>query len=445
MKHLTAIFGFILLFTNCQREAPAEPPGFRDATEITLSWNRLLLSLERQTPGYRPPVSARMFAYVGLAAYESALPALVEDHVSVADHCPGYSAPALPPSGAFDLPASLNAAYAQIIRHFFPTAPPDLLAEIQQTEQDFSQKLAEKNTSADASRSVAFGRSVADAVWQWSKTDNLGHDAYLYNFDRSYVPPACPGCWQPVGEHAMPALTPQWGHVRLFLVRPDEISMNAPATFDEAPGSAFYTEAMEVFSVSQPLSKENRWIAEFWSDDLPGLTMTPAGRWISIASQAVEQSQPGFPQVIELYLRLGLGLNDAAVLCWKEKYEYNLERPEAYIRRLIDPNWQPLHGSPSFPSYPSGHSAFGAAASEILGAALGYEFSMTDRTHADRKEFAGAPRHYNSFADMARENAFSRVVLGVHYRMDCEEGLRLGRLVGQKISAMELRRPTVRR
>jgi hypothetical protein len=32
---------------------------------------------------------------------------------------------------------------------------------------------------------------------------------------------------------------------------------------------------------------------------------------------------------------------------------------------------------------------------------------------------------------MAEENALSRIFIGVHYRMDCEEGIRLGTLIGR--------------
>ena len=65
---------------------------------------------------------------------------------------------------------------------------------------------------------------------------------------------------------------------------------------------------------------------------------------------------------------------------------------------------------------------------------------MTDRTHEGRTEFQGMPRTFKSFEDMAHENALSRLALGVHFRMDCEEGLRLGLLSGQKINAVSLRR-----
>ena len=35
---------------------------------------------------------------------------------------------------------------------------------------------------------------------------------------------------------------------------------------------------------------------------------------------------------------------------------------------------------------------------------------------------------------MADENAYSRIPLGVHYRMDCVGGLKLGKKVGQRIN-----------
>jgi len=120
-----------------------------------------------------------------------------------------------------------------------------------------------------------------------------------------------------------------------------------------------------------------------------------------------------------------------------------VERPETYIRKQINPDWKSLHETPSFPAYPSGHAAFGAAAAEVLTDALGNKFELTDRTHEKRPEFAGTPRSYSSFAEMAQENAASRVLLGVHYRMDCEEGLRLGKIIGKKVVDLPLYRKEV--
>ena len=74
----------------------------------------------------------------------------------------------------------------------------------------------------------------------------------------------------------------------------------------------------------------------------------------------------------------------------------------------------------------------------VLETLLGKNLGLTDRSHESRKEFSGAPRRFDSFNDMAIENALSRIYMGVHYRMDCEEGLRLGTLVGEKVATLSV-------
>lgn len=154
----------------------------------------------------------------------------------------------------------------------------------------------------------------------------------------------------------------------------------------------------------------------------------------------MEKEYPGLATALETWFKTGLAINDVAVLTWRAKYAINLERPDTYIRRNIHPGWEPLHHAPSFPGYPSGHSSFAGAATAVLTRMLGENFSMTDRSHQGRKEFSSKPRSYRSFAEMAEECALSRILLGVHFRMDCEEGLQLGYAVGEKIASMPLRR-----
>ena len=431
------LIAFLLLgFSGCHIDAVEESASRRATKDLVFEWNQLFLELERFTPGYRGPVTARTYAYVGVAAWQAALPEM-DGCLSLDERFPDFrNLPEAPRS--FCLPASLNVAYAELLRQFFPMAPAHLLEKLQALEARQAEALRREAEPEAYRQSVTYGKRVALAVWRWSMSDSLGHDGYLYNFDRQYQAPACAGCWQPGGEHPMPALLPYWGGVRKFIAGTNAITVKTPVEFNANPGSPFYAEGMAVYSMSQPLSKENRWIAEFWSDDVPGLTLSPAGRWISIATQALEKANAPLPEVLETYLKLGLALSDAMVLCWQAKYRYTLERPEVYIRRGIDPQWKPLHDSPNFPTYPSGHSALGMAASEVLTASLGAHFNLTDRTHEGRKEFAGQPRSFTSFEQMALENAFSRLALGVHFPMDCEEGIRIGRLIGQQANALPL-------
>ncbi|MCC7466124.1 MAG: hypothetical protein IT261_07645, partial [Saprospiraceae bacterium] len=376
-RWLTAA-GMVMAFIwqGCHLYPEPELPERKVATQMAIRWNQLILELERHTMGYRPPVSARMFAYVEMAAYEASLPDL-PDHVSLEKFVSGYhKVEESFGEEQFVLPASLNAAYAAILRHFFATAPKSLLLEIDLLEQRNHQNILADYPQQVAGESAEYGKKVAEMVWEWSKTDKEGHNGHLYNYDHGYEPATCTGCWQPNGEHASPALLPYWGKVRTFLPEVTDISFKDPLPYDTHPGSGFYTEAMEVFSVSQPLSKENRWIAEFWSDDHPGLTSSPAARWISIANQALSKSEAPFPLVIETYVKSAMALHDAGVVVWSAKYQYNVERPESYIRKYINPDWTTIHPSPSFPSYPSGHAAFGTAVAEVLADVLGTQFDM---------------------------------------------------------------------
>lgn len=80
----------------------------------------------------------------------------------------------------------------------------------------------------------------------------------------------------------------------------------------------------------------------------------------------------------------------------------------------------------------------GAAAAEVLCTMYGDTFKLDDKSHAMVPEFGIKPRCFNSFRDMARENALSRILIGVHWRMDAEEGLRLGALIGKEVNQMQV-------
>ena len=141
-----------------------------------------------------------------------------------------------------------------------------------------------------------------------------------------------------------------------------------------------------------------------------------------------------------------MALSDAGVRCWDEKYRFNYLRPIDYIHKVMgETDWNTImcpDGSgqfftPNFPTYPSGHATFGAAAAEVLQDIYGSYFPFTDRCHEDRTEFIGTPRSYNSFIEMAEENAYSRVPIGVHFRMDSEAGVDLGRKIGREVNKLK--------
>jgi hypothetical protein len=65
---------------------------------------------------------------------------------------------------------------------------------------------------------------------------------------------------------------------------------------------------------------------------------------------------------------------------------------------------------------------------------------MTDHCHEGRTDFLGIPRSFRSFNEMADENAYSRLPLGVHFLMDALEGVRHGHEIGAKVNQLRIRK-----
>lgn len=464
MKHFSAfpfplrwtLFACLLTLSACQRDGDLLQPDTlavsAHSAEVPLAFNRLYLDLERFTDGYRPPISARTLGYVGLAAYESVQAGMRDRFNSLGGYFPGLEIPVIEADVAYHWPTVLTATYERMLELMFPDAPSEHLFRIIQLRNEFYIRFKQEIESDVFGRSVRYGTEVADAVFDWSTEDALGHAAYDRNVDLAYTPPTGVGLWQPTFPDYTPGLVPYWGQIRTFAAGPDDI-VEPPHTYSEDPNSALYREAMEVVTVSrlarQDPGSEERWIADFWSDDCPILTSTPAGRWIGILNQVIETENKSLDKALEAYARVGLALADAGIRCWHEKYRFNYERPIDYIRRVVgDEDWNTVmcpdgsgqYFTPNFPAYPSGHAAFGAAAAAVMTDLFGGDYAMVDSFHADRTEFNGSPRSFTNFREMARENAESRIPLGVHFRMDSEAGLELGFGIGEKVNALPWRR-----
>lgn len=415
------------------------------SNEVALEWMNFYLEIERFTPGYRPPVSARTLGYVGLTAYESVVNGM-PDYNSFSGYYFGLSTPQTEPGVEYHWPTCLHAAYSKSFLYFFPTAPAAQQQKMFLLMQKYNDKFTAEVPFEVYNRSKAYGEAVADAVFDWSKTDAVGHEAYLHNTDANYIPPSGTGLWQPTYPDYSLALLPHWGEARTFAANHDDI-VPPPIPYSENQNSELYIQAKEVMikvnniKAGNPDYPDDEWIANFWSDDCPTKTFTPAARWIAIANQVIDQKNLNLEVTVYAFAKIGMGLNDAGVRCWNEKYRFNILRPIDYIRNVLgSSDWNTImcpssgnYYTPNFPAYPSGHATFGAASAEVMSEVFG-NYSMTDRCHEGRVDFIGTPRSFNNFFEMAEENAYSRLPIGVHFRMDAEEGVNLGFKIGKKIN-----------
>jgi hypothetical protein len=395
----------------------------------------LALRLVTATSGFSPPVASRAFAYSGIALYEAIVPG-IPGYRSLDGQLPGFVG--VPPRRGrrvLHWPAVANTALGVILRRLFPTAPADDLAALEALEASFGDRFRRRIPHSVLRPSEERGEAVAEFVFDWSREDG-GHEGYLNNFPVEYVPPVGPGLWQPTPPAFLRALQPFWGANRTFaLADGSACPAAAPTPYSEDSSSAFWADALEVYDAVNHLTDEQRAIALFWADD-PGVTATPPGHSVSIATQALRATGAGLDAAAETYAKVGMAVADAFIACWQTKYAYNLLRPITYIQAFIDADWLPLLVTPPFPEYTSGHSVQSGAAAQVLTDIFGRRFAFVDRTHEDR----GLPaRTFASFLHAAREAAISRLYGGIHFRPAIVRGLEQGRCIGQAVSALEFR------
>lgn len=427
---------FIFSLFACKREdipAPAlnelatlSVAAANDAA-VPVSWYQLQLKLIRETSGFTPPVAARALAYTGVTLYEA-----VHSSSSLKGQLNGLNYVPAPERGKqYNRAIAANSAMAAITKNLYPNASTANLALISQLETDNQAAYADSCAPEVITRSVNYGRQVAAAIYQWSTSDG-GKDGYANTFPPDYVPPVGPGLWVPTPPLFQPAMLPYWGNNRPIIkpVTPDRAGIRPPV-YSTDTTSAFYREAFYVYRTGITLTPEQNLIARYWADG--GGTFTPPGHLIAITAQLVSERHLSLSVAARLFAQVGIGLNDAGILCWKYKYKYNVLRPVTYIRAHIDSSWTPLIGTPPFPSYTSGHATFTGAAGRILAAYFGDSFSFTDNQKVPE---GFAPRSFSGFEQMVEEASVSRVYGGIHYPVDSEVGKRTGEDIAERVLSL---------
>jgi hypothetical protein len=424
----------LLLMVACIQ--PAQAAGSPERTLAT--WYRMVLELVRHTPTYSPPVASRAFAYVGVAAYE-ATAAGDGRLASLAGQLNGLDALPARDAGAHDEALVLHAAMSRSVRAFFGNTGPTGQRALDAIDAALLDQLSEGLDTDVVERSTGHGEAIADHVIAWSMEDG-GAVVENMGFPLEFTLGEGPSAWVPtnlVRQQQLPLL-PAWGQNRPFAMpQGDACPLPPPPAYSEDADSEFYREAKEVHDVKAALTDEQRMIARFWSDD-PMLSPTPPGHWVQIALQVLDAEDADVARRVEALALVGITVADSFIGCWHSKYEYDLLRPITYIRRLIDPKWDPLLNTPPFPEYPSGHSTQSGAAAIVLTHLFGENYAFSDATHEDD----GLPaRSYASFEEAAEEAAISRLYGGIHFRAAIERGLDQGGCIGAHATALTTRRP----
>ena len=393
--------------------------------DVVTGWIQLQLKIIRTTP-VPPPVTVRQCAYTGIALYESVVPGS-KQYKSIAPALNGLPAlPATLPKVSYYWPASANAALASMMRYLYPMTSPANKAAIDSLEATniaFYEKEAQREI---LKRSSEFGKSIASAVFEWSKSDGFDNKTV-------FSLPNGEGIWTPTPSGLRAAALPNWGKNRPIVEGSDTgTDRVAPVPFSTDPSSAYYAQVKEVYDISQKLTPEQQTIALFWADDPDGKSYG-GGHWLSILNQVVLKEKSNLEKAALANAQMGIACSEAAICIFKGKYKYNGLRPITYIRKVMDhPEWNALIETPPHPEFPSGHAMVSAAAAQTLAMLFGDHYKFTDSSY---KSLGFAPRSYNSFEEAAIEAGNSRVYGGIHYRKTCDAGQIQGKSIAMNIAA----------
>lgn len=380
---------------------------------------------------FKPPVASRIYTYAYLGAYETMIQQFPE-YKSMAGLINQFTAVPEPDKDkAYSIPLAAVVAFNEIGEALtFSKDMWDAFAD------SFYVKYEKMEIPADVyENSVDYGKKVASHIMKYADSD-------YYKETRSgekYTVKQEAGRWVPTPPAYALACEPQWNKTRFFTL--DSASQFRPAPcapYDMNPKSNYYKLLKDVYDISRQLTQEQKDIAYFWDDNafvtnvsghvmFGTKKMTPAGHWIAIARTVLQNQKADVMKCAQTYMATALGLHDAFIASWDEKYRSNRIRPVTVIGEFIEPSWMPFLETPPFPEYVSGHSAISASAGTVLTHLLGDNINFIDSTEYI---YGHGVRSFTSFKQAYRETSDSRVYGGIHYRDGVDAGMKQGELIG---------------
>jgi len=381
--------------------------------------------------GFNP---SRYMAYCGVALYESVVPGM---SLYKTLHGQLTDMPAMPvaePGAEYHWPASANAALAAMTKNFFSVTSAYNGEAVISLENELNDLYRTEVEVAVFDRSVAFGKEVANRIFEWSKTDNAA-------WPSSFNKPTGDGVWQ--YETGAPPVNPYGGYNRLMVAGSLDNTVSPAPSYSSDPTSSYYAGMKEVHDVSKTLTHEQKLIAKYYNDVNPGY---PAGaHYISILKDVIEQLNPALDKAALSYAKTGITLFDASTGSFKAKYEHWKERPFSFIHSVIDPGadpkWKSYLPTPGFPDFPSNHAVFSSSVAYVLSSIYGNQVSFTDKSYEGvMADLGNGPenlgsRHFDSFDEMREEISVSRLYGGIHYRYSCDEGMKQGKKIAENIDS----------
>ncbi|HEY0677252.1 MAG TPA: vanadium-dependent haloperoxidase [Chitinophagaceae bacterium] len=391
-------------------------------SEMLAQWMELHCRMIRFTKGISHVAYTRHFAYTSIAVYEAGRQS-ERGYTSLTRQLNGLETVPVATDKKLHGSASVSAAYAEMLRHFYGSFP---ACSILIDSLESAQRINSSSTGSEklTQQSKAHGKSIAQAVITWAQQDNSTATI-------QYKPKEGESFWQPTPPAFSPAAVPHWGNNRTLVKGENELAKILQAPVYGSDSSAdFYKMAKEVYQTSENLTAEQKEIALYWDDSPDGKYITVPGHWAHILTSLIRHHKLSIMEAAEAYVKMSVAMHDAAVLTWAAKYQYGIPRPVTFIQRYFKPGWLSLIGTPPHPEFPAAHATLSNAAATALCSTFGEKCSFTDSAYV---VIGMRARSYATLKEAAREAGMSRLYGGIHYRYSIEQGLSLGERTAQHV------------
>jgi hypothetical protein len=399
----------LLLATPAALTSPAQatPRVARDPAVIR-TWDAIAVRTIVVQGLKPPPVTQLYLGFVSAAIYNAVV--TIDGRFTPYTSQPRAHAHASPEA------AAATAAY-RVLSVYFPASAEQLTA-------DYQASLARIPNGVGKVHGIRVGEDAARAIVRLREGD--GRDA---NITLNVTP--APGVWRPTPPAFAPMLAPWLGFVRpLLLTSPTQIPYAGPNALTSAAYTRDFNEVKAIGAAASatrtPAQTET---ARFWNDSVPV-------QYQAAFRDLATRYRLDITDSARMLAILNMTAADAAIACWRGKYDIPFWRPSTAIQladtdgnpaTTADPSWTPLVANPPYPEHLSGHACLTGATANGLGSLLG-------RQNIDlvvSSAVTGTTRHYATERALNRETMNARVWLGIHFRKAVVEGNRLGHRVSR--------------
>ncbi|HKG27220.1 MAG TPA: phosphatase PAP2 family protein [Thermomicrobiales bacterium] len=346
----------------------------------------------------------RFMAHLHTALHDAAVAAW-DAQVAYARPSPGATSEEITPLAGVDpsrpsFPsehAAAAGAAAVVLAALLPDAASgrfDALA----TEAAESRLAAGAAFRSDIAAGLVLGRAIGERATARTKSDGSAE-----RWDPATMP-AGPGIWKPTPSGFVETpVAPLAGSWQPWVMTSGDQFRPAPPPEYGSP--AWQAELTTVQEIAANRSFEQSRAAAWWGDGSP---FGFVNDWIH---ELVAKEDVDLPHAARILADAHVAIADTAIAVWDAKYTWWTSRPITE-----DPTLQTVIPTPPYPAYPSGYSAFMGAGTTVIGRYF--------------------PDVADEMADRAWEAAASRAWAGIHYVIDDDTGLAMGRRIGRLVCAL---------